>query len=53
MEDKNLTNLVANLDKYFIEEEIGQDIEEDQETTLEIIKKEDVQLVCYEWFKSF
>jgi hypothetical protein len=28
-----------------------QDIEEDEETTLEIIKKEDVQLVCYEWFK--
>lgn len=51
VEDKNLTNLVANLDEYFIEKEIGQDIEDYEETTLEIIKREDVQLVCYEWFK--
>jgi ERCC4-related helicase len=52
VEDKNLTNLVAELDEYFIEKEIGQDIEDDEQTTWNIIKKEDVQLVCYEWFKS-
>lgn len=52
VENKNLTNLVTELDEYFIEKEIGQDIEDDEEeTTLEIIKKQDVQLVCYEWFK--
>jgi len=52
-EDKNFTNLVAELDEYFIEKEIGLDLEdeEENETTLQIIKKEDVQLVCYEWFK--
>jgi len=52
VEDRNLTNLVTELDEYFIEKEIGQDIEDDEQTTLDIIKKEDVQLVCYEWFKS-
>jgi superfamily II DNA or RNA helicase len=51
VEDKNVTNLVANLNEYFIEKEIGQDIEADEETPLDIIKREDVQLVCYEWFK--
>ncbi|MEG4420790.1 helicase-related protein [Microcoleus sp. LAD1_D5] len=49
--DRNLINLVAGLDEYFIDKEIGQDIEDEAETTLEIIKREDVQLVCYEWFK--
>jgi hypothetical protein len=52
-QDQNLTNLVAELDEYFIEKEIGQGIDDqEEETTLDIIKKEDVQLVCYEWFKS-
>ena len=52
-EGKNLTNLVAELDEYFIEKEIGLDLgdREEEETTLDVIKKEDVQLVCYEWFK--
>jgi ERCC4-related helicase len=52
VKDSNPTNLVADLDEYFIDKEIGQDIEDDEQTTLDIIKKEDVQLVCYEWFKS-
>ena len=50
--EQNLTNLVAELDEYFIEKEIGLDLGDQEETTLDIIKKEDVQLVCYEWFKS-
>jgi hypothetical protein len=50
--EQNLTNLVAELDEYFIEKEIGQGIDDqEEESTLDIIKKEDVQLVCYEWFK--
>jgi len=52
-QDGNLNNLVADLDEYFIEKEIGQDLDDqEEETTLDIIKKEDVQLVCYEWFLS-
>ena len=51
-QERNLTNLVAELDEYFIEKEIGQDIDDqEEESTLDIIRKEDVQLVCYEWFK--
>ena len=50
-QESNLTNLVAELDEYFIEKEIGQDLEDEEEaTTLDMIKKEDIQLVCYEWF---
>jgi len=52
LRDKKINNFVAELDEYFIEKEIGQDIEMEDETTLDIIKKEDVQLVCYEWLKS-
>jgi hypothetical protein len=50
--DKNLPNLIAELEEYFIEKEIGQDIEMEEETSVDVIRKEDVQLVCYEWFKS-
>lgn len=49
--DQNLPNCIAELDEYFIEKEIGQEIEEKTQTTLDIIKKEDIKLVCYEWFK--
>ncbi|CAN1210851.1 DEAD/DEAH box helicase family protein [Tumidithrix helvetica PCC 7403] len=52
VKDKNLVNLVERLDEYFVENQLGQELEEeDQETILDIINKEDVQLVCYEWFK--
>jgi superfamily II DNA or RNA helicase len=50
--DKNLPNLIADLEEYFIEKEIGQDIELEEKTSVDVIRKEDVQLVCYEWFKS-
>ena len=53
IQEQNLTTLVTYLDEYFFEKEIGLDLgDREEETTLDIIKKEDVQLVCYEWFKS-
>ena len=45
-------NWLSNrLDEYFIENEIGQDLLDSEPTMSEFITKEDVQLVCYEWFE--
>jgi hypothetical protein len=45
--------LIDALDEFFVEQEIGRDLldEHDQETPLESIVDEDIQLVCYQWFK--
>jgi hypothetical protein len=45
--------LIDALDEFFVEQEIGRDLldEHEQETLLESIVDEDIQLVCYEWFK--
>ncbi|MEB3291133.1 MAG: hypothetical protein VKI82_14545, partial [Leptolyngbya sp.] len=45
--------LIDALDEFFVEQEIGRDLldEHHQETPLESIVDEDIQLVCYQWFK--
>lgn len=48
---RNDINWLSNqLDEYFIDNEIGQDLLDSEPTMSEFITKEDVQLVCYEWF---
>jgi superfamily II DNA or RNA helicase len=52
VEHKELKLLIAQLDEFFIDSELYNDIEEEiQESPLNILKEEDVRLVCYQWFK--
>lgn len=49
---KDLNLLILELDEFFIDNELYNEIEEQTESNiLEIIKREDIQLVCYQWFK--
>jgi len=52
-EDKNKSKFVDELDEYFVANQIGEDLlaELKPDSALEVIKREDIQLVCYEWFK--
>jgi superfamily II DNA or RNA helicase len=48
---KNLTQLVTQLDEYFIDNELYSDLESpEQPTPLELIQEQDIKLVCYQWF---
>lgn len=48
---QNFSQLVSDLDEYFIDNELYQDLDsETQPTPLEIIQEHDIKLVCYEWF---
>ena len=52
VENKDLNLLILDLDKFFIDNELYNEIEEQTESNiLEIVKREDIQLVCYQWFK--
>lgn len=52
IDGKNLDKLLSDLDELFVDEELYDRLEEeDKSTTLETIKAEDIQLVCYQWFK--
>lgn len=49
---KDLKQLAETLDDYFNEQELYQQLEaEIDERPLELINKEDIQLICYEWFE--
>ena len=49
---QDLTVLVSDLDEFFIDQELYHEVEEEEETNrLEVIKEEEIQLVCYQWFK--
>ncbi|WP_181280663.1 helicase-related protein [Aphanothece hegewaldii] len=49
---KDVNGLVADLDELFIETNQYDGLEDEQDTNpLKIIQREDIQLVCYEWFK--
>jgi superfamily II DNA or RNA helicase len=50
---QNLNTLVSELDEYFVDKELGQELEQEEaeDSTFEAIKREEVQLVCFEWFK--
>ena len=48
--DKNL--LISELDEFFSNNKLYSEIEaENKHDILELIKREDIQLVCYQWFK--
>lgn len=49
--DKQLNNLIYKLDELFIDRELYHDIDEPEANPLEMIQAEDIQLVCYQWFK--
>ena len=43
----------GDLDELFVDQQLYNEIEEQNEdvNALEMIKEEEVQLVCYQWFK--
>nr|WP_273038874.1 C-terminal helicase domain-containing protein [Iningainema tapete] len=53
VESRDLGLLVADLDELFVDQQLYDEIEEQPEdvNALSIIKEEEVQLVCYQWFK--
>lgn len=52
VEDKDLANLVSDLDMLFVDQELYYEVEEEEEiNAIDIIREEEVQLVCYQWFK--
>lgn len=53
VESRDLSLLVEDLDELFVDQQLYDEIEEQEEdvNALEMIKAEDVQLVCYQWFK--
>ncbi|AUS35852.1 helicase (plasmid) [Microcystis aeruginosa NIES-2481] len=52
VQKQDLNTLIAELDEYFVDNDLYHEIEEKkEENTLKIIREEDIQLVCYEWFK--
>lgn len=50
IEIRDLSALVYELDELFADQELYNDLEEES-SPLEMIKAEDIQLVCYQWFK--
>ncbi|MBD1858592.1 MULTISPECIES: helicase-related protein [Leptolyngbya] len=51
-ENRNLTDLISDLDILFVDQELYYEVEEEEEINLlDIIREEEVQLVCYQWFK--
>jgi len=53
VESQDLGVLVGDLDELFVDQQLYDEIEEQDEdvNALSMIKEEDVQLVCYQWFK--
>ncbi len=49
---QDLNALVSALDEFFVDHDLYHEIEEKdkEENPLKVIKEEDIQLVCYEWF---
>jgi Helicase conserved C-terminal domain len=44
--------LIAQLDEFFVDNDLYSEVEEESsEKTLKIIQEQDIQLVCYQWFK--
>ncbi len=51
-ESQDLETLVSELDEFFVEQDLYHEINEEEDLSpLEMIKAEDIQLVCYQWFK--
>jgi ERCC4-related helicase len=48
---KDIGALVVELDELFVDQGLYHDIEEEEVSPLEIIRAEEIQLVCYQWFK--
>ncbi|AFY82878.1 helicase-related protein [Oscillatoria acuminata] len=50
-ESRSLAELAADLDEFFVENELYRETEEDpQLKRFKMVQREDIQLVCYEWF---
>ena len=53
LESRDLGVLVSDLDELFVDQQLYNEVEEQEEdvNALEMIKEEEVQLVCYQWFR--
>ena len=47
---KDLNALVFSLDELFVEQDQYYELDQEELKPLEMIKEEDIQLVCYQWF---
>jgi superfamily II DNA or RNA helicase len=47
------TQLIEEIDEYFVENDLYFDLEEseDESKSIEVIRRENIKLICYEWFK--
>ncbi len=51
-ESQDVDKLVSDLDEFFVDQDLYHEINEEEDLSpLEMIKAEDIQLVCYQWFK--
>jgi len=50
-QEKDINTLIANLDQYFTDKELGEDMSNDLEEN-DHPDKDDFKLVCYQWFNS-
>lgn len=51
-EIQDVNELINDLDELFVDQELYHEVEIDQEVDLyDVIREEDIQLVCYQWFK--
>lgn len=52
VKSQNLNLLICHLDEYFIDNELYNEVEDQTKSNLlEEVQREDIQLVCYQWFK--
>ncbi|MFB2895106.1 helicase-related protein [Aerosakkonemataceae cyanobacterium BLCC-F50] len=51
VENQDLNALVSALNDLFVAQELDYEIDEQDLTPTEIIKAEEIQLICYQWFK--
>jgi superfamily II DNA or RNA helicase len=49
---RNLEELLSSLDELFVDQELYDGLAEEEDSqSLELIRAEEIQLVCYQWFK--
>lgn len=51
VESQNLAILVADLDELFVDQQLYHTLEPEEQNTIDIIRENDIQLICYQWFK--
>jgi superfamily II DNA or RNA helicase len=48
---RKIEDLISELDELFIDQQLYQEIQENEPNLLEIIQRNEIELICYQWFK--